>query len=120
VHTLPDDVSVQTNLAEQPTDFSPPPQTPLTATAAPLPTLSEIAQQGENDQINLDYLYIEPDNNNTSLMEHASEFDRIQFQQLAQGFDPLISSWVQEYFGETVSPQHRSPAMDMDGLSLGS
>ncbi|KAL4865000.1 hypothetical protein BDV12DRAFT_211283 [Aspergillus spectabilis] len=121
VQTLPDDVSIQTNLADPATDFSVPPQTtPLTATPATLPTLSELPQQNvEPDHINLDYLYIEPDNN-TSLMEHASEFDRMQFQQLAQGFDPLISSWVQEYFGETVSPQHQSPAMELDGLSLGS
>ncbi|KAL5339939.1 hypothetical protein BJX70DRAFT_387586 [Aspergillus crustosus] len=146
VHTLPDDVSIQA-LTEQPADFSLPPQpTPLTATAtatamaATLPTmptfpsssaLSHQIQNIQNDEINLDYLYIEPElanidlnNNNLSLMDHASEFDRMQFQQLAHGFDPMISSWVQEYFGDGGSPQQldqgQSPAMELDGLSLGS
>ncbi|KAL4877063.1 hypothetical protein BJY04DRAFT_222385 [Aspergillus karnatakaensis] len=144
VHTLPDDASqtnLNLNLGDQTTDFSVPPQTtPLTSTApllatptipsSSIPDLQHRTQpQGldnNNDQINLDYLYIEPENsssNNISLMEHASEFDRIQFQQLAQGFDPLISSWVQEYFGEVASPGNQrgqSPGMEIDGLSLGS
>ncbi|KAL4914851.1 hypothetical protein BDW62DRAFT_213144 [Aspergillus aurantiobrunneus] len=116
VHTLPDDSS-HANPGDQPTDFSVPPQT--TAPSVPaLPGSSDQPIQSENDQINLDYLYIEPDSSG-QLMDPASEFDRMQFHQLAQGFDPLISSWVQEYFGET-SPQHPSPTMDMDGLSLGS
>ncbi|OJJ57181.1 hypothetical protein ASPSYDRAFT_181585 [Aspergillus sydowii CBS 593.65] len=121
VHTLPDDASVQTNLAQQQSDFSIPPQATSTM---PLPDPSETEnaipelETGDNDQINLDYLYIEPE----SAEGEQAEFDRMQFQQLAQGFDPLISSWVQEYFGEGLSPpqqqQQQSPNMELDGLSL--
>ncbi|KAL2833466.1 hypothetical protein BJY01DRAFT_253516 [Aspergillus pseudoustus] len=150
VHTLPDDISVST-FPDASTDFSIPPVTTAgNSTLSNMPTTSTgripSHQESHNhnhhnngDEINLDYLYIEPDagmaNNNNSnnaggLLDHAgAEFDRMHFQQLAQGFDPLISSWVQEYFGEagTGSSPHahghgggNSPAMEMDGLSLGS
>ncbi|KAL2838313.1 hypothetical protein BJX68DRAFT_259267 [Aspergillus pseudodeflectus] len=140
VHTLPDDdVSVRT-FPDAGTDFAIPP----TTTTSALPTISTTTATAttqnihppdplhstNTNEINLDYLYIEPDNN-SSMLDHTAEFDRMQFQQLAQGFDPLISSWVQEYFGDNTgsgSPgaggqgqgQGHSPAMEMDGLSLGS
>ncbi|KAL4925692.1 Zn(II)2Cys6 transcription factor [Aspergillus undulatus] len=137
VQTLPDDASLLTNptqsISEQPqhTDFPFPPQ-PTTPLVPDLPASMSIdhpmhTQAPEDNPINLDYLYIEPDTTvnvggmaQSQLIEHASEYDRIQFQQLAHGFDPLISSWVQEYFGEVGSPtgQHHSPAMEVDGLSL--
>ncbi|KAJ0422953.1 hypothetical protein BJY00DRAFT_310554 [Aspergillus carlsbadensis] len=135
VHTLPDDdVSVRT-FPDAGADFAMPPTTITSAhptiptTATTTTTTTQIPQsdpmQSSSNEINLDYLYIEPDNS-ASMLDHATEFDRMQFQQLAQGFDPLISSWVQEYFGENTgaSPnaggQGHSPAMEMDGLSLGS
>jgi hypothetical protein len=141
VHTLPDDdVSVRT-FPDAETDFSLPPTTttstlptiPTTTTTAPtmpVPVPDPLHSTTNTNEINLDYLYIEPDST-SGMLDHAAEFDRMQFQQLAQGFDPLISSWVQEYFGENTgsgSPsgqgqgqgQGHSPAMEMDGLSLGS
>ncbi|KAL2813884.1 hypothetical protein BJX63DRAFT_421078 [Aspergillus granulosus] len=131
VHTLPDDVSVRT-FPDAGTDFSAPPVTTASASAATIPTTVPAAggalptmpstdpqhpENNNNGEINLDYLYIEPDNTNGGMLDHT------QFQQLAQGFDPLISSWVQEYFGEAGGSPHPhggSPAMEMDGLSLGS
>jgi hypothetical protein len=138
VHTLPDDdVSVRT-FPDAGTDFSIPPTTTTTSTLPTIPTTAAptmpvpdgLHSTTNTNEINLDYLYIEPDSN-SGMLDHAAEFDRMQFQQLAQGFDPLISSWVQEYFGENTgsgSPsgqgqgqgQGHSPAMEMDGLSLGS
>jgi hypothetical protein len=141
VHTLPDDDASVRTFPDAGTDFSIPataatstlPNIPTTttttATTQNLPQTAPL-HPGNTNEINLDYLYIEPDNN-SSMLDHAAEFDRMQFQQLAQGFDPLISSWVQEYFGDNTgsgSPgaggqgqgQGHSPAMEMDGLSLGS
>lgn len=127
VHTLPDDASIQTNLVEQ-GDFSAASQatTALPNMTMPLPDPSEVEnpiqlETSDNDQINLDYLYLEPDSTNgEQIIDPTSEFNRMQFQ---QGFDPLISSWVQEYFGEGLSPpppqQQQSPNMELDGLSLG-
>ncbi|KAL2861204.1 Zn(II)2Cys6 transcription factor [Aspergillus lucknowensis] len=108
VHTVADDAPVQA-LGEG-TEYS-------AAAAAALMGSTEQVQQ----EINLDYLYIEPDSSSTQMLDQDdAEFERMQLQQLAQGFDPLISSWVQEYFGEEASPQHQSPSMEMDGLSFGS
>ncbi|KAL2823294.1 hypothetical protein BDW59DRAFT_163456 [Aspergillus cavernicola] len=74
-------------------------------------------EQTTNEQINLDYLYLEPDSDG-QIMDHTAEFDYTEFQQLAQGFDPLISSWVDEYFGDITSPRQHSPTIALDGLSL--
>lgn len=128
VRTLPDDVSVQTNMntstninmnmPAQATgaDFSVP---PLTSSLQPT---ENFQPQPEQDQINLDYLYIEPDVNAQAINQGVTEFDRINLQHLAQGFDPLISSWVHEYFGESAPPPVVSPGMDLDmqvdGLGL--
>ncbi|KAL4964936.1 Zn(II)2Cys6 transcription factor [Aspergillus stella-maris] len=140
VHTIPDDASIRTNPTQtlqeeiQHNDFSVPPQ-PSAPIIPDIPSSfseqSIATQHPDPDHVNLDYLYIEPDNSSTNitpgmsqsqgqLVDHVSEYDRIQFQQLAQGFDPLISSWVQEYFGEMGSPHHHghTPGMELDGLSL--
>ncbi|KAL4935929.1 hypothetical protein BDV06DRAFT_233841 [Aspergillus oleicola] len=136
VHTIPDDVSIHTKPTQslpeqnQQNDFSLPPR-PTTPIVSNLPSsFSEQTiptQPPEPDHVNLDYLYIEPDSTNINtgpglgqgpIIDHVSEFDRMHFQQLAHGFDPLISSWMQEYFGEMGSPHHHSPGMELDGLSL--
>ncbi|KAI9375126.1 hypothetical protein BJX61DRAFT_540151 [Aspergillus egyptiacus] len=120
VHTLPDDVSVLgsgsvpgqvqiqgQSLADQTSDFP--------AAVPPFPgTGSNETVQGD-DQINLDYLYIEPDGNGAMV---DADFDGLEFQAAAaaaagQGFDPLISSWVQDYF-EGVSPRVQSPGAGME------
>ncbi|RDW61736.1 fungal specific transcription factor domain-containing protein [Aspergillus mulundensis] len=104
----------------------------------PIPTNSAIPQQpaASNsqpplppppppppDEINLDYLYIAPDTTDQlqlQRMDTTPDFDRLDLQQFAQGFDPLIESWVQEYFGEGDGPQLESPPLDVgmeiDGL----
>ena len=85
VHTLPDDVSVRT-FSDASTNFSIP---PVTTTGSS--TLSNMATTS-TDQIASHHY----NNNKEGLLYHAgAEFDRMHFQQLAQGFDPLISSWVQ-------------------------
>jgi hypothetical protein len=128
IQTLPDDVSVQTNMNTS-TNINM--NMPAQATGAdfPIPPLTRSLQDTENfqpqpeqDQINLDYLYIEPDTNAQALNQGETDFDRINLQHLAQGFDPLISSWVHEYFGESAPPPVVSPGMDLDmqvdGLGL--
>ncbi|KAL4747225.1 hypothetical protein BDW72DRAFT_209735 [Aspergillus terricola var. indicus] len=128
IRTLPDDISVQTNMNTSTkinmnmpaqaagADFSVPPLTDSTQRTENFQT------QPEQDQINLDYLYIEPDASAQAINQEVAEFDRINLQHLAQGFDPFISSWVHEYFGESAAPAVVSSGMDLDmqvdGLGL--
>ncbi|KAL4977178.1 hypothetical protein BDW66DRAFT_165918 [Aspergillus desertorum] len=116
VRTLPDDVSVQTNMN---TNMNLPGQ--ITGNGFPVPPLPSPLQhtpnfqpQSEQDGINLDYLYIEPDASTRSTNPEVAEFDRLHLQHLAQGFDPLISSWVHEYFGESAPAGMVTPGMNFD------
>ncbi|CBF84227.1 Zn(II)2Cys6 transcription factor [Aspergillus nidulans FGSC A4] len=128
VRTLPDDVSVQTNMNTS-TNINMKMPAQATGTDFSFPLLTSSRQPTENfqpqpeqDQINLDYLYIEPDANAQAINQGVTDFDRINLQHLAQGFDPLISSWVHDYFGESAPPPVVSPGMDLDmqvdGLGL--
>ncbi|KAL3469751.1 hypothetical protein BJX99DRAFT_267911 [Aspergillus californicus] len=109
VQTLPDDVSVHDTFVDQ-SDFS------ASTASIPVPGHSEPRRQVEPKQINLDYFHIEPVEE--SVIYPTTELDQLELQHLAQGFDPLISSWVQEYFGDIRSPQHINPPMELDGLIL--
>ncbi|KAL6235279.1 hypothetical protein BDW75DRAFT_230460 [Aspergillus navahoensis] len=114
VRTLRDDVSVQTNM-----DMNLPAQVigtepTVPSLPSPLPHTTSFQPQPAEDHINLDYLYIEPDANGLSTNEEVAELGSINLQHLAQDFDPLISSWVHEYFGQTAPPGVVSPGMDLN------
>ncbi|KAL4899243.1 hypothetical protein BDW74DRAFT_183986 [Aspergillus multicolor] len=127
-------------------------QEPAAEIDFPVPYLPSTLQHSQpslqtqpDQEINLDYLYIAPgtstsagtgtgtgESESMQFMDETPDFDRINFQHLAQGFDPLISSWVQEYFGEEDGSQRGSSplgagsgmgvgmgmGMEIDGLSL--
>ncbi|KAL4985594.1 hypothetical protein BDW68DRAFT_198626 [Aspergillus falconensis] len=128
VRTLPDDVSVQTNMNTNTNmDMNLPAHMaaadlPVPPLPSPLQHPANLQPQPEQDHINLDYLYIEPDGNAQAINREVAEFDRINLQHLSQSFDPLISSWVHEYFGESAPPGVVSPELDLDmqvdGLGL--
>lgn len=91
-----------------------------------------------NDQVNLDYLYLDaipvdspappgageygeyasPGNEALSYGPvHETEAEKWQLRETTASFDPLINSWVQEFFGEGHgSPGHTG--MDMDGAII--
>ncbi|KAL4808628.1 hypothetical protein BDV18DRAFT_167664 [Aspergillus unguis] len=80
------------------------------------------ARGGMDDHINLDYLYIEPVENetdNTGIDQGFGDFEG-QLENFVQGFDPLSSSWEEQAFGsletetETGIGAERSPSTGVE------
>ncbi|KAF9891856.1 hypothetical protein FE257_003341 [Aspergillus nanangensis] len=87
----------------------------------------EEAQQMTDGPVNLDYLYLDaipvedsppvpPEYGEYRSEHHETEAERWQLRETTASFDPLISSWVQEFFGDG---QPNSPGrMEVDGTII--